>query len=323
MKTLIIIVGVLGMAPLLVAPARRRRQRLVRARLASVRDRRLPTGPYRLTVVVPVYREPRIGETVLRLRAGLASVAADGGVEIVVVDDGSGDDTAERPQRPVPTRSCVLPSNRGKGAAVRAGMLAGRGRTLAFTDADLSYSPDQLIGLMDTIESGWDVVVGSRDHERSATVTETSRLRRIGHTAVASCTRLLLLGGYRDTQCGLKAFRADAARRLFSNARVERFAFDIEILHLVERYALSATEVPAFVDNSERSTVRVARDASRLIVDLARIIWWAHRGHYDQHAAIDEAVHGDLIADVFSPGDRPVHLVRRPVVSQPDVSLAG
>jgi dolichyl-phosphate beta-glucosyltransferase len=230
---------------------------------------------------VPAYREPRIAETVARLRAELASIADDGGLEIVVVDDGSGDATADIARSAGADQVVELPANRGKGGAVRAGMLAARGRTVAFTDADLAYAPIQLVGLLTRVERGWDVVVGNRRHRDTRTVVRAVRLREMGSRMVNLATHALLLGQYRDTQCGLKAFRSDVARLVFSAGRIDGFAFDIEVLHLVERYRLSLAEVPVSVENSERSTVRAARDGVRLLRDLIRIRRWAKEGVYD------------------------------------------
>ena len=151
----------------------------------------------------------------------------------------------------------MLPVNRGKGAAVRAGMLAARGRTVAFTDADLSYSPDHLIELLEQVEAGWDVVVGSRRHDDTTTLVRARRVREIGGRAINLLTRIVLLGKYRDTQCGLKAFRSDVAQVIFGHSRIDGFAFDVEVFHLVEAYQLSLAEVPVRVVNSSRSTVHV------------------------------------------------------------------
>ena len=172
------------------------------------------------------------------------------------------------------------PTNRGKGAAVRAGMAVARGRSVAFTDADLAYSPDQLLTLLAALEDGWDMVVGSRHHADATTLAPASPLREIGSRLINLTTMALLLGQYRDTQCGLKGFRADVARLLFGQGRVDGFAFDVELFHLAERYELSLHEVPVRVAHSERSTVRVARDAARLLVDLVRIRGWAKAGDY-------------------------------------------
>ncbi|MPY94178.1 MAG: glycosyltransferase [Acidimicrobiia bacterium] len=244
-------------------------------------DRPQPPGELRLSVVIPAYREEReIDRTLEQVRRALHDVAADGGIEIVVVDDGSPDDTAGAARRGGADQVVVQPENRGKGAAVRAGVLVARGRTVAFTDADLAYAPDQLLALLARVEEGWDVVVGSRHHRGATTLVQATRLREVGSRLINLFTMALLLGQYRDTQCGLKAFRSDIGRVLFGQTRVDGFAFDIELFHLAERYELSLVEVPVRVENSERSTVKVVRDALRLVRDLFRIRRWAKQGAY-------------------------------------------
>ena len=260
---------------------RRARYERVRSDLGQRRDRPLPEGAYRLSVIVPAFHEERIGDTVRRLRHDLDKIEQDGGVEIIVVDDGSHDETAARAEAAGADQVLRQPVNRGKGAAVRAGMLAARGRTRAFTDADLSYPPDQLVGLLHEVEAGWDVVVGSRRHTDTTTLVKAGRLREIGGRGINALTRLVLLGEHRDTQCGIKAFRGDVADIIFHHSHVDGFAFDVEVFHLVERYRLSLTEVPVRVENSSRSTVHVARDALRLVRDLFRIRGWSAIGVYD------------------------------------------
>ena len=248
-------------------------------------DPRPPPGSVRLTVVVPAYREGSgVARTVEQLRLALADVADAGGLEVVVVDDGSGDDTADYARAAGADQVLVQPSNRGKGAAVRAGMLAAHGRAVAFTDADLSYPPDQLLRLLAEVESGWDVVVGSRRHADTTTLVRNRRLREVSGRLFNTLTVAVLLGQYRDTQCGLKAFRADAARLLFSHARVDGFAFDVELFHLAERYRLSLAEVPVELANSTTSSVRVGVDAVRMLRDLFRVRRWAAAGLYDLDA---------------------------------------
>jgi dolichyl-phosphate beta-glucosyltransferase len=175
----------------------------------------------------------------------------------------------------------VQPRNRGKGAAVRAGVLAARGRTVAFLDADLAYGPDQVRRVLAAVEDGWDMAIGDRSHPDTRTLVAAPRLRALGSRAINLLVYAVLLGAYRDTQCGLKGFRSDVARFMFSRARVDGFAFDIELLHLVERHQLSLVEVPVEVSNSDRSTVRAAREAARLVVDLFRIRHWAAEGRYE------------------------------------------
>jgi dolichyl-phosphate beta-glucosyltransferase len=255
----------------------------------SVRDdqrsparRSTPTGRYRLSVVIPAYREAdRIASTVAQVRTDLSGPVGAADLQIVVVDDGSDDDTADRAEAAGADVVLRRRPNRGKGAAVRAGMLAAEGRTVAFTDADLSYPPEQLLGFLAAIEAGWDVAVGSRQHEATMTVVRAGRLREVGGRIVNVFTGIVLLGRYRDTQCGLKAMRSDVAQLVFSRTHIDGFAFDVELFHLVERYRLTLTEVPVQVVNSSRSTVHVIRDAARLVRDLFRVRAFARLGDYE------------------------------------------
>jgi hypothetical protein len=164
-------------------------------------------------------------------------------------------------------------------------MLGTSGRTVVFTDADLAYAPAQIITLLTQIEDGWDVVVGNRRHVATATLVRARRIREIGGRLVNLATHALLLGQYRDTQCGLKAFRSDVARLIFSSTQIDGFAFDVEIFHLIERHRLSLAEVPVTVENSERSTVKIVRDGLRLVVDIVRVRWWAREGRYFSDAS--------------------------------------
>jgi dolichyl-phosphate beta-glucosyltransferase len=206
--------------------------------------------------------------------------AVEGGVELIVVDDGSKDGTAAAARAAGADRVLTHTTNRGKGAAVRTGMLAATGATVAFTDADLSYAPEQLAGLLEIVESGFDVVVGSRKHEMTRTLVQAGRLREVGGRVINWLTHAVLLGNYRDTQCGLKAFRADVAKVIFERSRIDGFAFDVEVFVIAERNGFTLAEVPVTVVNTTRSTVRVARDAVRLVWDLFRIRRWSRRGAY-------------------------------------------
>ncbi|MBX3287314.1 MAG: glycosyltransferase [Actinobacteria bacterium] len=262
--------------------SRRDRAAAVRADLGRRRPRPPAPGERRLSLVIPAYREAeRIAGTVARVRAELGPLVGEGELEVVVVDDGSGDATADEARRAGADQVVVQPENRGKGAAVRAGMLVARGRARAFTDADLAYAPAQVARLLAAVEDGWDVVVGNRHHADTTTVVQASRLREVGHRVVNGFTRAVLLGRHTDTQCGLKAFRSDVADLLFAHARVDGFAFDVELFMLAERYGLSLAEVPVEVENSDLSTVKVARDSLRLLVDLARIRADVAAGAYD------------------------------------------
>ncbi|HVV38107.1 MAG TPA: glycosyltransferase [Acidimicrobiales bacterium] len=240
-----------------------------------------PEGTHRLSVVVPAYKASDfIGETVERLRVELGP-AIDNDLEIIVVDDGSPDATFAAAQQTDADLVLRLDENKGKGAAVRLGMRSANGRTIAFTDADLAYEPALIFELLKEVEAGWDVVVGSRSHVETVTLVRARRLRALGSRAINLISFAVLLGAYRDTQCGLKAFRSDAAEAIFSRARIDRFAFDIEVFHLAERLRLSLEEVPVTLKNSAGSTVKVGLDSLRVLVDMVRIRRMGGKGLYD------------------------------------------
>jgi putative flippase GtrA len=254
----------------------------VRRELHERVERPPAPGDRRATVVVPALDEADgIGATIAAIRDALASIASDGGLEIVVVDDGSHDHTADAALAGGADQVVVLAENRGKGAAVRAGVAAARGRTIAFTDADLAYSPDQLLRVIGEVEAGWDVAAGSRRHPGATQVRGAGVLRNLGSRAVNLLAMAVLLSHPHDTQCGLKAFRSDAAKQVFALGRVDRFAFDIEVLHLVERHGWSVAEVPVDLRMGTRSTVKLARDSLRLLRDLWRIRHWSAIGAYE------------------------------------------
>jgi dolichyl-phosphate beta-glucosyltransferase len=253
----------------------------IRAVQARRGDHPVAPGDLRLSVVIPAFGEgERIATTIAAVRSALSAVADDGGLEIVVVDDGSADDTSAAARAGGADQVVTQPLNRGKGAAVRAGIAVARGRTIAFTDADLSYAPDQLLLLLAQVEDGWDMVVGSRRHVETNVLVRARRLREVSGRMFNALTTAVLLGQYRDTQCGLKAFRSDVARRLADAGRIDGFAFDVELFHLAERDQVSLTEVPVSVVNHEASTMSVGRDALRMMRDLFRIRRWAAEGRY-------------------------------------------
>ena len=250
----------------------------------------LEPGLRRLSLVLPAFREvDRIGPTLERIRHELGPLVGDRReeLEVVVVDDGSDDGTAEAAEAAGADRVVRMERNSGKGAAVRAGVRAATGSTIAFTDADLAYGPAQVAELLVLVEAGYDMVVGSRRHTDTRTLVRAGRLREAGGRLVNLATHALLLGQYRDTQCGLKAFRADVARDLFNASTLDGFAFDVELFHLAERWRLSLAEVPVEVEHSERSTVRVVRDGARLVTDLTRIRQRSRRGGYPDRSTTE------------------------------------
>ncbi len=283
-------------APALVAASIVRLLTYRRVLFAAVRaDQRMTVerpalaGDVRVSVVVPVYREPdQIGPNLRRLRESLPGSL--GPVEIVVVDDGSGDDTPAGARSGGADVVLVQPENRGKGAAVRRGMLAASGRSVIFTDADLAYPPEQLVELVERLEAGSDVVVGNRRHPDALLRQGPPRIREIGSLVFNLVTHAVLLGHYRDTQCGLKGFRRDVARSIFSRTTIDGFAFDVEVLHIVEKDHLTLVEVPVVLDDGEASTISVLPVALRMVRDVVRIRRRSSAGRYDLPAPVPEAL---------------------------------
>lgn len=263
----------------------------VRQEMAQRLDRPPAPGTKRLSVVVPAYNEGElIGATLAAIRAELDAALEPGAYEILVVDDGSTDDTAEQAEAAGAT-VLRLAANQGKGGAVRAGMLAADGRSVVFTDADLAYSPRLVLEVLDRVEQGWDMVVGSRRHDDTNTLVRARRLRELGGRVINVLTQLVLLGNFHDTQCGLKGFRGDIARAVFERTRINGFAFDVEIFLIAEQDQLSLTEIPVSVTNRAGSSVRIVGDTAELLVDLFRIRRWAGEGRYRPSAAQAEVLH--------------------------------
>jgi glycosyltransferase involved in cell wall biosynthesis len=217
--------------------------------------------------VVPAYNEARRLKTSL---PPLLDVISDAQAELIVVDDGSEDDTAEVAASylaGVPGSKLVrLALNSGKGAAVRAGVAHARGRSIVFMDADLATDLGDLPALVDALE-GSEVAIGSRVIEGATVDGASSARAHMGRTfnRVARAVTGLDLG---DTQCGFKAFRAPVAQLLFHLGVVDGFAFDVEILALARRMGYRVAEVPVHWHAVEDSRVDVVRDPARMVRDV-------------------------------------------------------
>jgi dolichyl-phosphate beta-glucosyltransferase len=239
-----------------------------------------------LSIVIPAYNEEaRLPRALALIRDYLASrgMGAEQG-EIIVVDDGSTDATAQIVQewsRQLPSLRLVSNGqNRGKGYSVRHGMLEARGRIALFTDADLSAPIEESAQLFAAIEAGNDVAIGSRAIDRSLIFVNQSRFREVAGMIFNGCVRLITGLAFQDTQCGFKAFVRERCRIIFEQQRIEGFGFDPEILFLARRHGLRAAEVPVRWAHDPATKVHVLRDSLRMFGDLLYIPWNWLLGRY-------------------------------------------
>ena len=229
-----------------------------------------------LSLVIPAYNEARrITATLERALAHLNSTYRS--FELIVVDDGSSDATervagealADRPY----ARVLRLPRNSGKGAAVRAGMLAARGRRMLFSDADLSAPIEEEAKLAAALDHGADVAIGTRAHAESKITLAQGKLRQSMGRMFNLFIRVLGLTPFSDTQCGFKMFTREAAHTVFPATRVHGFAFDVEVLFLAGRAGFRIVEVPVEWRNDPASRVRMILDSARMFGESLRIRW--------------------------------------------------
>jgi dolichyl-phosphate beta-glucosyltransferase len=214
--------------------------------------------------------------------------------ELVVVDDGSSDgtfDVIETVQRELAPDVTLLAlrneKNRGKGQAVRRGLREARGDYRLFTDADLTYPPENIKSVLDALRAGAELAIASRVHSESLYLTKPELFRkiyarhRLGRLFNA-LTRMLVLDDLGDTQAGLKGLTRRAVEMIIPQLTLDGFAFDVELLYLAQRARLGVVEVPVtFVYCRQPSTIALARDGARMLTDLAKIRWNELSGRYD------------------------------------------
>jgi dolichyl-phosphate beta-glucosyltransferase len=242
--------------------------------------------PPRLSIVVPAYNEAaRLGTTLRAILDYLNDTGED--AELIVVDDGSRDGTAAVAETAVAECGAVsarvirYEPNRGKGYAVRMGLLAAGANIALFSDADLSTPITETPRLVDPIRNNeCDLTFGSRALDRSLIGTHQPWRREQGGRVFNFIVRAATGLPYWDTQCGFKAFRMDVCRPLIEIAQIERFGFDVEWIYLAHLAGLRLREIPVRWNHDPASKVAVMRDSFRMVDEVRRIRRGVARGVY-------------------------------------------
>lgn len=241
-----------------------------------------------LSIVVPAYNEGGRLEKSLRTIVTYLNENAPQS-ELIVVDDGSTDNTAEAARKELADSGAIRTSvisyrsNLGKGRAVRLGLLASRSNIALFMDADLSTPITETPKLVEPIERGeCDLAFGSRALDRNLIGVHQPWRREQGGRVFNLAVRLATGLPFWDTQCGFKAFRMNVCRPLIEGATIDRFGFDVELLYVAYRAGLRLKEIPVRWDHAEGSKVNVASDSFRMLSEVGRIRQQARRGVYDR-----------------------------------------
>ena len=227
-----------------------------------------------ISVVIPAYNEAaRIART---LRSTVEHLKARGApFEVLVVDDGSSDNTVEVVRKlsgDLPGIRCLQnPRNLGKGAAVKNGVFSARGRLIAFLDADNSTRTTDLDRLVEAVSRGASVAIGSRAHRRSVIPVKQPWRRRLAGKVFNFLCRLGLGITVSDSQCGFKLFEREAARSIFSRSTIEGFCFDVELLFIARKKGFRVAEVPVTWSDDRSSRVRLLKDSLGMFLGLVVI----------------------------------------------------
>ena len=235
-----------------------------------------------LSIVIPAFNEEqRLPATLEKIANYIHEKRPD--TEVIVVDDGSTDKTAEVARASADKigqlRVVSNGRNRGKGFSVRHGSLEAKGDTILFTDADLSAPIEEGEKLLATLQSH-DVAIGSRAVDRSLIEVHESAFREFAGIIFNKIVRVILRLPFVDTQCGFKAFRRERCLIIFEQQTIERFGFDPELLYLARHHSLSIAEVPVRWAHSPATKVNMMRDSVQMFLDVFIIRWNALRGRY-------------------------------------------
>jgi len=238
-----------------------------------------------LSLVIPAYNEQElIGSTLMVLIQFLEKRQLS--YEILVVDDGSLDTTPQivmqfsKDQPDV--RLLPQPFNMGKGRAIQRGVMESKGKYILFMDADLPYDLSAIDSILTALRGDYDLAIGSR-HLEGSEVRDIPMLRYLAGQIFSWLVGILMFPGIHDTQCGLKGFRADAAKNIFKRLTIQEFGFDVEVLYIARKLKYSILPVPVkMIGFRYDSRIKVLRDSGRMFLDLFAIRLNDRRGKYEQ-----------------------------------------
>ena len=264
------------------------------------------SGP-NISIIIPAYNEEkRLGRTLEHVLACVREQHWN--AEVLVVDDGSTDRTVDVVQQwtgAFPELFLIENGgNRGRGYSVRNGLLQASGEIVMFTDADLSSPIEEAERLFETIANGADVAIGSRWLDRQKQTKHQPLYRRFFGRCYNWLTRTVMGLPYKDTQCGFKAFRREAAQAIFRLQTIERWGFDPEILFIAQKLGFRIVEVPVTWGHDERSRISYLRDGTHMLREMVEIRSNSLRGQYDRAIAALRDTSAFVTGRVAHPDDQ-------------------
>ena len=227
-----------------------------------------------ISIIVPAFNEEKIlGQTIEKIVVYLSKQTYTW--ELIIVDDGSTDNTvkiAKHKQRKTNQNDIqiIQLSHAGKGWAIKNGMLKSKGSLKFMCDADLSMPIENLQDFIINFDSESEIIIGSRELKNSQRYGE-SIFRQIRSKIFNSIVRILLPIPFKDTQCGFKCFRKDAAEKLFKLQQLKGFSFDVEILYLANKFGIQTTEIPITWEHKNQSQINSIRDSCKMLIDIFKI----------------------------------------------------
>ncbi|HHW61311.1 MAG TPA: glycosyltransferase [Syntrophomonadaceae bacterium] len=249
---------------------------------AKIKDPVPPMIPGLISLIIPAYNEAQ--RLPGRLQQLLEGMPAAKPWEIIIVDDGSSDETLSIIQEWAEKYPCITTlsyqPNQGKGAAVRTGILSAAGEYVLFVDADESFSPRHIQACINELQQGEDIVIACRSTDHGRRMENESFFKYIRGKTFNYLIQLLLLPGIKDSQCGLKGFHYQAARELFSRQKLKGFAFDVEILSLARALNYRIKELPVDLKDCAGSSVHSILTPLEMIADVIRLKSWMLCGRY-------------------------------------------